>query len=419
MNSPTLQDILEKYKIGRFISAILSEPRYFWSIVLLLYLTLVLVFEFLRSIGAEPHGDVKLYMRVIESIKQGILPYRDYEFEYPPYAIIWFLLPGLSTSLQGFKILFSIEILLIDVLVKVALIWLILCEKSKRLFLPVIIFSLGTAANHYFYLQRFDLIPAAITFSLLIAIYKEQYLASGILLVYGAGCKLYPILFLPPLIIILKKKNALKQFALGIFIGLLPLLILGLFVPWWRFLTFHTGRGLQAESIYSAILWLGKHLDIFNVKWTFLKAWVEVTGPAATALLPIAKIIFIATTLLSTIYSFWIAYKSSNITIPQLARILLIPLCAFVSFNIVLSPQFLIWLIVLAAIAALDRQVKYITLLTIAAVVTPIIYPGFNYGQGLGLTETVVLLCRNLILILAWIGFICEIKSYQNYTEYS
>jgi hypothetical protein len=45
-------------------------------------------------------------------------------------------------------------------------------------------------------------------------------------------------------------------------------------------------------------------------------------------------------------------------------------------------------------------------LLSIATMLTPVIYPSFfgDYGRGLGLFETLVLLTRNSILI-NWVGF--------------
>ncbi len=410
MKSTTLQDILEKSRVGRILSNILSDPRYFWSIAFLAYLSLVLIFEFFHSIGSEPHGDIKLYKRVVDSIISGELPYQDFEFEYPPYAILWFMIPGLFSSIRGFQVAFGIEVLVIDALLKLALIRLALEEKSKRLLLPVIAFAFATAANNHFYLQRFDLIPAAVSFAMLIAFYRKQYYLSGALLAFGFGCKLYPILFAPPLLIIAWKNGGLRQFIVGFLVLIAPLILLGFVTPWWQFMAFHTGRGLQCESIYASILWLGKLFGVFDLNWVFTKAWVEVTGPAATAVLPYAKIIFVATTFISVICACVISYKNQQWTLPNLARLLLIPLCAFVCFNIVLSPQYLIWIIALAAVAALDGRLHNVILITIAAVITPIIYPGFNYGSGLRIVETIVLVSRNIMLIIALLGFIFELR---------
>lgn len=410
MNSNNLQSVLEKSRIGRAVAVCLSDARLFWTVALLIYLCLVPVFELVSATNFEPHGDIKLYKRVIDSIHSGELPYQDFEFEYPPYAILWFIVPGLFSSARGFQVAFGIELLVIDALLKLALIRLALEEKSKRLLLPVIAFAFATAANNYFYLQRFDLIPAAISFAMLIAFYRKQYYLSGALLAFGFGCKLYPILFAPPLLIIAWKNGGHRQFIAGFLVLIAPLILLGFVTPWWQFMAFHTGRGLQCESIYASILWLGKLFGVFDLKWVFIKAWVEVTGPAATAVLPYAKIIFVATTFISVIYACVISYKNQQWTLPNLARLLLIPLCAFVCFNIVLSPQYLIWIIALAAVAALDGRLNNIVLITIAAVITPIIYPGFNYGSGLRIVETIVLVSRNLMLIIAWIGFIFELR---------
>jgi hypothetical protein len=212
------------------------------------------------------------------------------------------------------------------------------------------------------------------------------------------------------LLIIAWKNGGLRQFIVGFLVLIAPLILLGFVTPWWQFMAFHTGRGLQCESIYASILWLGKLFGVFDLNWVFTKAWVEVTGPAATAVLPYAKIIFVATTFISVICACVISSKNQQWTLPNLARLLLIPLCAFVCFNIVLSPQYLIWIIALAAVAALDGRLHNVILITIAAVITPIIYPGFNYGSGLRIVETIVLVSRNIMLIIALLGFIFELR---------
>jgi len=136
-----------------------------------------------------------------------------------------------------------------------------------------------------------------------------------------------------------------------------------------------------------------------------------VTGPAAKAWLPFARITFLGTVGFSSMFAMYAAWRVSDTSrwdIAYLSRLLIIPLLAFVAFNIVLSPQYLIWLVVLAALAALSGPIRNILLIVLAAVVTPIVYPSPDYGQGLKVFETAILVARNLMLVVAWIGLMKE-----------
>ena len=87
------------------------------------------------------------------------------------------------------------------------------------------------------------------------------------------------------------------------------------------------------------------------------------------------------------------------------------PLLAFVAFNIILSPQYLIWLAVVVAVAALGRWTRPLLWITIAAFITPIILPGYEYSTGRSLVEALVLVIRNSLLVLAAVQFFRQIRS--------
>jgi hypothetical protein len=191
-------------------------------------------------------------------------------------------------------------------------------------------------------------------------------------------------------------------------LALVPLAGLSFFLPWWRFLGFHGERGLQVESLYASILWLCHLAGFTEVKWTFVKAWTEVKGPWATALVPWAKLLMLAATLGSVAYAAWIASKVSKLSIFQLARFALVPLLPFVAFNIVLSPQFLIWLLPLAALGLLAGEKWPMLFIAIGTAVIPLIYPSPQYGNGIDLMQTIVLVSRNLALVIAWLALLFE-----------
>ena len=215
----------------------------------------------------------------------------------------------------------------------------------------------------------------------------------------GIGCKLYPILFVPPLWIAAYRLNQARLFVFGLLIGALPLGVLGLFTPWWNFLAFHAGRGLQCECLYASVIWFLHHLGLCDASWTTTKAWTDITGPAASAVLPYAKCLFLGMTVFSVTFATWRAWRvQSALGSLEISRILLMILLPFVAFNTVFSPQYLVWLAVFAAFLYLGREKRHFFLIIIAAMITPIVYPSKYYSEGLYLAEAGMLALRNLIL---------------------
>lgn len=355
-------------------------------------------------------GDVTLYQMVTDATYNGEIPYRDFVFEYPPYVFVWFIVPGFFDAPLQFQVFFGAEIQLFDLGLKVFLIWLGIHRLGKRLWMvPVLLFTVATTANFSFYLQRFDLIPAVISIALLVSFIEKKYLLSGLLTSFGIGCKLYPILFVPPLLLLAYRQQRCRDFITGLFWGMLPLLILSFFMPWWQFLAFHAGRGLQAESLYASILWFLSDLGVVEANWAWVRAWCEVDSPLNPILIPIAQTMFIATVFYSEIFVCWRVWKRADWDIASLSRLLLIPLVAFIAFNQVLSPQYLIWTAGLASVAIMNGRLAGPLFLIVAAVLIPLFYPSSGYGSHFNLFQASALLLRNLALIAALYCFVAEL----------
>jgi hypothetical protein len=135
---------------------------------------------------------------------------------------------------------------------------------------------------------------------------------------------------------------------------------------------------------------------------------MEVKGNLAQAVVPWAKLLMASTTLVSVAFSTWIARQMRNPDIFQIARLMLVPLLAFVAFNIVFSPQYMIWLLPLAALGILGGAKWPMIVIAVATAVTPIFYPSREYGTGLNVGQTLVLFARNISLIVVWMALIVE-----------
>lgn len=418
----SLQSLLGRWAAGRVAVEILSDPRRFWILFLVSFLSLVVVAEWFRGLRYEPQGDVTLYQKVALQVLVREMPYRDFDLEYPPYAVPFFMVTGLWPEKGGYLGAFSAQMLIVDWLAKGLLIWMAfrwwrehggagtqaegpaaaVYAPPARLFLPLVVFCLCTAPNHYFYLQRYDLIPATLCLGVLLAWWRQRYALAGVLLMGAIGAKLYPLVWVPPLLLLAWRTGRLKPFVLGLLVGAAPLALLSGVTPWWRFLAFHAERGLQVESLFASVIWLGKQLGLWSAEYMGVKSWLEVTGPVAEQLLPVARAVFGLATVAGVAVACWRVNRArAGLGLPELAQTLLLPLLAFVAFNIVLSPQYMIWLAVVAAVAALGTWSRPLLLITIAAFITPIIFPGYHYATGWSLAETLVTVTRNVLLVLA------------------
>ena len=78
--------------------------------------------------------------------------------------------------------------------------------------------------------------------------------------------RLHYVLFAQALVLAWRT-GRLMPFVLGQAAGAAPLVLMGLLLPWWRFLAFHAKRGLQVESLFASIIWLGKHLELWDANY--------------------------------------------------------------------------------------------------------------------------------------------------------
>jgi len=147
---------------------------------------------------------------------------------------------------------------------------------------------------------------------------------------------------------------------------------------------------------------------LIEAQWTFVKAWFEVKAPLATAIVPWAKLLMLSTTLGSVGFASWAAGRVSALDTYQIARLSLVPLLAFVGFNLVLSPQYMIWLLPLAALGILGGPKWPMIAIAVCTAVIPVFYPSPQYGSGLNLFQTLVLLGRNVTLVVVWVALIIE-----------
>jgi hypothetical protein len=153
-----------------------------------------------------------------------------------------------------------------------------------------------------------------------------------------------------------------------------------------------------------------------------------VHGALADVVLPWSRFWFLFSVGISTVLACWAAARSQKLSeyllpigvnaggkssgidqMSKIAELLLLPVLAFVIFNQVFSPQFMIWLLPLVAIVSVAGKPTMTVAVSLSAMLTPLFYPTFEYtATGLNVFQTLVLVTRNFILIGAWICAIRE-----------
>lgn len=369
--------------------------------------TLPLTLSFFNTI----EGDIRGYFLVMDDWRTGNLPYRDHVFEYPPYAFLLLAFPALGHSFESFRSLFLIELFAIDVAVKVLLLRAGRAAKTGlRAWVPFLVFSACTVAQEYLYLKRLDLGASALVAFAAVALCSRRFGWAGFFLALAIPVKLYPLVLAPVFLAVAASNGGLRRLVAGGVAGLSPLVFFGLYVPWWAFASFHTGRGLQAESLWASLLWLGHFFADVGVEWTNHQ-WIELTGRPAEVALRWGQGVWVLSTLFSSglgAYSLW---RSPLPTLPRFARVALVPVLAFVAFNYVLSPQFLIWLSPLVALGFLEGRRWPVVALAIAIGISFVVFPSPSYASGLDLPRTFVLAARNLLLVVGWAALLAEAAS--------
>jgi uncharacterized membrane protein len=336
----------------------------------------------------------------------GELPYRDFRPEYPPLALPVFLVPSLVAGAgasedeyrEAFEWLMAACGVALLVAMAVALHGLGAgpARTAAALgFAAVVPLALGSVV-----LSRFDLWPAALTAAALAAlVHRRDRLGAGALAL-AVAAKLYPGVLVPLAAAWIWRRRGRREALVcgAVFAGVLlacfgPFLALapdGVAASLGRQLS----RPLQVESLGSALL-LAAGAD---VEMESGHGSQNVAGTPGV-------VVGILTTVLQAgaLLWLWLRFARGPMERERLVRYAAAAVLAFVALGKVFSPQFLIWLVPLVALAGGRRGLVASTLLGGALVLTQIWFPYRYWDFALTFDETVswLVLARDLVLVAA------------------
>ena len=369
-------------------------------------------------------GDLILYFDYANHVDDGHVPYRDFQLEYPPLALVPILLAFYPSNavggfFNGFEFLFALETYLLA-LASGLLAWSImdrvlptLRERERRWRMVAYVAAYPLIGQ--IVTTRLDLLPTALTVGA-IALWlrrteRAEY-SAWLLLAAGVAVKLSPIVVAPIFALDACRRRSLRCAVLGglAFLGGITLF----FVPGYLaspdgfigVFTYHSARGIQIESIYANLtLWWSRVAD-FDVDVIHAFGAFEASSVATPAIRTVSTLLQLGT--LASVYLTFLLATWRDALALRRDRLLvlgsLLALAAFIAFGKVFSPQYLIWLIPLVVLVPgrLGRWAIGVFLLTL--VWTQVLFP-YAYIALLDNTVAglVVLTYRNVLFLALFV----------------
>ena len=341
--------------------------------------------------------DTPVYERYGEAMEEGLVPYRDFDVEYPPGALPVFLLPALADS--DFRVVFEWLMALCGcgLIVAVAL-------AGRRLglgFGTLAFVALSPLAIGSVILSRFDLWPAMLASFALVALVHDRLRLGHVLLGASIAAKLYPAVLLPLTVAYVWRRRGRREgiacAALAVAVPLVAYLPFAVLAPEGvvRSVGRQLSRPLQIESLGSAVLFAAH--DLFG---TAVEVGSSHGSQNLVGLAPDVLAVALSLAQLGVLTWLWVRFARSR-EAPSPAALAVhaaAVLTTFVALGKVLSPQFLIWLV---PVVVLARRWSANAMLAAALVLTQLWFP-FRYWdlvRDLDLRVAWLVLARDLVLV--------------------
>jgi len=323
--------------------------------------------------------DIPLYRTYGERVAGGLVPYRDFAFEYPPGALPALVLPALVTeSLDAYRAVFVAELALVGALAVLAFDWALRNHgrtgRDRVVVLAVV--ALVPVLLGGVLLTRFDLVPAALVAAAVALMGLGRLRAAALVVGAGIAVKLYPAVLVPLLAIAAWRRGGRREALLVV--GLAALIPALVYLPFLVVapdgvadsLGRQLGRPLQIESLGAGVLLALHHAFGMALEWSSGSGSQNLTGSAADAVAVLQGVAQVVALVLV-----WAGFARGEATPERLLRYSAAALVAFVALSKVLSPQFLVWLVLLVPLVGGIRSRAALWLTVLACALTAVWFP--------------------------------------------
>ena len=313
-------------------------------------------------------GDVDHYwVNISEVLIDHRAPYSDTHFEYPPVALAIFAIPRLvAWDLNSFRYAYAVF---------AGLAYLVSMRYALRIgdhfgisrIRIFIIYFLSALWLNQFIIARYDIFPALTILMGIDAFLKGKHDRAAILIAVGTMMKLYPALVILAFIYVFVSKRewfkavrCLGLCIIGCALIMLPFMINDLSTAF-SWLTIHSSRGIQVESVIGTIMEVGSYFAPGSVTMINNYGSDNITGDIPDAVAPFMNYVMLAGILMVAAMMLYTALRKGhttqelerNVVITSLALIL-----AFIVFNKVYSAQYGLWAITLVPLLYYPTEPK-------------------------------------------------------------
>ncbi|WSQ08492.1 DUF2029 domain-containing protein [Streptomyces sp. NBC_01231] len=360
-----------------------------WGVTRLLLL--LFVFKVYVFPGPDVTSDVSvIYQDWYDVLRTGTFPPDDVTWQYPPAAALAILspalLPGLDYASAFFVLAFLADLVVLALLVYAGL------RPGKRL-RGAWVWVAGVPLLGPTGYARYDVMVTAVAVAALLAGSRHPRLM-GALAGFGAMLKVWPALLL------LGARGRGTWAAAAVTVSGLAALFAVAMPGAFAFLTFQRDRGTEVESLGSLVFHVARHhgwggevlLNYGSVE--FLGPWVNVVSTVALGLTGMAFGWLLLWRLLAT------RFEAHTMADAAFVAVLM-----FTTTSRVISPQYLVWLVGLAAVCLsfrASRMVVPAALVLAACFVTVLEFPlWFAHVVASDPLGVALLAVRNGLLVLA------------------
>jgi hypothetical protein len=346
-------------------------------------------------------------------VVRGLVPYRGFSVEYPPLALPIFVIPRLlaGNSFSGYMEVFGLMMGVCGV-ISAGLAALVLAAQrvdTRHLICGVALLSLSPLLLGAVLLSRYDLFPTMLTIGALTAMYFDRKRTGFALLGLGTAAKAFPVVIVPIAVVYVWRRDGrraalicLAVFAAVVLVCFVPFLLISPSGLWWA-IHGQENRPLQLESVGAALFLAAHQVFGLHLSYYFTHSSDNLDGHPALAFAGVMSVLQLVSLLVV-----WALYALGSATRERLLTASAAAVCAFIVFDRVLSPQYLIWLVPLVATVSGRRGLVALALLGCAMTMTQVYYPlHFDPLRTFAPLQSRAVVARDLLLVtlfvaLAW-----------------
>ena len=364
-----------------------------------------------RFLGWGTGSDPELYLRYAQQWLGG-RAYAAFQPEYPPGAFPVFLLPLLAGGAANYPRMFATEMACFDLATCVLV---LKCAEWRASSWPTpvrasMLYTLMTAALYPILYSRFDLVPALLVLAAICGLHRRRFSTSALLLGAGGAVKLWPLALVPIWLGWAALHGGKKRFvgvgvwiAAGALLATLPVLPLARLEAL-SFLRFHAARGIQIESTWATLALVLGQFGLANMRPEFNFGAFHVAGRVPSVFAAISAPLSLVLALVPQALAIARGFRSERGGGPSERAFGYAALGGIIGFMIaskVLSPQYMVWIAPMLALAAEGPADVVFVLAT--GVLTTAVYPHLSPALELQAPGHILALLavgsRNLLLI--------------------